>query len=190
MGSTTSYWHRLPQELVDMVLENLIQSYDHDPAYQWTTMRHISGRQMRRIERRFLSYWVPKLAVTLYSGSWIQVDYKYDPETQTAACDENGTVHFKTPEGSLPDSVTRDRLATLWHHYGFENRVAHLRLGEGVLNGGIREGHIVNDTELVGLQVGEDGNTISFNWRQTMDSLLREEVMMRKVQDTMVCHLC
>lgn len=183
MQSAASRWHRLPQEIVDMVLENLIETYNGDPAYQWTTLRHISRRQMRRIENRFLNCWVPKLVVTLYSGSWIQIDYKYDAR---ASVYENGTVSFETRKDSLPDSITGERLAALWHHYGFENRVAHLRLGEGVMNGGIREGHIVNDTDLVGLKVAEDGTTITFNWKRTMGSLLREEVVMCKIQNDMV----
>ncbi len=166
-----------------MVLENLIEAYNDDPAYQWTTLRHLSSRQMRQIERHFLRHWVPKLTVTLYSGSWIQIDYKYDAEA--SACN-NGKVRFGTVRDSLSDHISPERLATLWRHYSFENRVAHLRLGEGVLNRGIREGHIVNDTDLVGLEVGEDGTTISFDWRQTMDALLREETMMRKVQEDMV----
>ncbi|RYP05516.1 hypothetical protein DL764_003776 [Monosporascus ibericus] len=172
-------------ELVDIILENLVDEYNSDPVYQWTTLRHISARQKRRIEKHFLEYWVPKLTITLYLGSWVQVDYKSAAKASNSDC-EDGIVHFQAPEGDLSDHFSQERLATLWQHYGFENRVAHLRLGEGVLNGGIREGHIVNDTELVGLKVGEDSNTISFDWKQTMDALLREEMLMRKFQSEMM----
>ncbi|RYO88861.1 hypothetical protein DL763_005824 [Monosporascus cannonballus] len=173
------------RELVDMVLENLVDEYNSDPVYQWTTLRHISARQKCRIEKHFLEYWVPKLTVTLYSGAWVQIDYKSDAKASSSDC-EDGIVHFQAPQDNLSDHVDQERLTTLWHHYGFENRVAHLRLGEGVLNGGVREGHIVNDTELGGVKVGEGGMTISFDWKQTMDALLREEMLMRKFQNEMI----
>ncbi|KAI2601725.1 hypothetical protein GGR54DRAFT_84073 [Hypoxylon sp. NC1633] len=46
-------------------------------------------------------------------------------------------------------------------------------------------GYIVNDTDIVDLQVENEGLDIIFDWRRTLDALLREEVMMRKLQAEM-----
>src|SRR5204863_5974007 len=41
----------LPKELVDKILDIVIKKYDHDPAYQWSVLRHISSRHMHLIEQ-------------------------------------------------------------------------------------------------------------------------------------------
>ena len=184
MELTANPWHRLPQELVDLVLDALTTSYMDDPTFQWLILRRISSHRMRKVEQLFLRYWLPKLTITLYSGSWFHIDYTL-PNTMSTTC--RNRVHFEADQDNIVDRSIEAGLYTLWYHYGFENRVAHLRLGEGVLNHGIREGHIVNDTDIVGLKVEREGLSISFDWKQTIHSLLREEMLMHKIQKQLVC---
>ncbi|KAI1806842.1 hypothetical protein F4811DRAFT_105191 [Daldinia bambusicola] len=178
-------WQRLPLELIERILDLLVDDYDHDPAYQWTTLRHMARRQMRRIERHFLQYWVPKLTITLYSGPRCQVDYKLSDDAYANHRHETSRVRFQTSGAAITNSLNKREIQTLWSQYSFENRVAHLRLGEGILKQGMAGGYIINDTDIVGLQVKNDGLDILFDWRKTLDALFREELMMRKLQDEM-----
>ncbi|KAI0108482.1 hypothetical protein F4814DRAFT_59693 [Daldinia grandis] len=177
-------WERLPLELIERILDLLVDDYDQDPAYQWATLRHTARREMRRIERHFLRYWVPKLTITLYSGPRCQIDYKLSNHTSEGGF-ETSRVRFQTSGASLSNSLNKREIHVLWSKYSFENRVAHLRLGEGILNKGMTGGHIVNDTDIADLKVENDGLDIIFNWRKTLDALLREEVMMRRLQAEM-----
>lgn len=180
------FWGKLPLELIERILDLLIDDYDQDPAYQWTTLRHMARRQMRRIERHFYRQWVPKLTITLYSGSRCQMDYTVADRDREGVNFESGRVRFQTSAASPSDSLNKDHIRTLWDQYSFENRVAHLRLGEGVLCRGMTGGYIVNDTDIVDLKVESEGLGITFDWRRTFDALLREEIMMRKLQAEMV----
>ncbi|KAI1204306.1 uncharacterized protein F4807DRAFT_454760 [Annulohypoxylon truncatum] len=175
------FWGRLPLELIERILDLLIDDYDLDPAYQWTTLRHTARRQKRRIERFFWHYWLPKLTITLYSGPRCQIDYRLSNRTDDDN-PESSQVRFRTLGPGLSNSLNKEDIRSLWDQYTFENRVAHLRLGEGLLNHGMTGGYIVNDTDIVDLQVEDDGFGIVFDWRRTFDALLREEVMMRKFQ--------
>ncbi|OTA70159.1 hypothetical protein K449DRAFT_3991 [Hypoxylon sp. EC38] len=178
------FWAKLPLELIERILDLLVDDYGQDPAYQWTTLRYIARRQMRHIERHFWHQWVPNLTITLYSGPRCQVDYKLSSHINEDGF-ETGRVIFQTPGTSLSNSLNKGDIRALWDHYSFENRVAHLRLGEGLLNHGMTGGYIVNDTDIVDLKIEDDGLGILFDWRQTFDALLREEVMMRRLQTEM-----
>lgn len=156
-----------------------------DPPFQWLILRRISSHQMRKVEQLFLRYWLPKLTITLYFGSWSHIDYTLDATMSSATC--QNTAHFKADQDNILNRSMKAGLYSMWHNYSFENRVAHLRLGEGCLNHGIREGHIVNDTDIVDLKVEREGLSISFNWKKTIHALLQEEMMMHKRQNKMVC---
>ena len=52
----------LPRELIDHIISSLIALYDHDPAYQWTYLRHITRHHKAHLEQHFLNFWVPKLS--------------------------------------------------------------------------------------------------------------------------------
>ncbi|KAI0179219.1 hypothetical protein GGR52DRAFT_296932 [Hypoxylon sp. FL1284] len=192
MALQPELWQMLPLELVERILDMLVEDHEQDPAFQWTTLRHTSGRQMRRIERHFLSYWLPQLTITLYSGPRCQIDYHLSPpssqENSNSSSLATGRARFQAPDEVPVDdhAASGEDLRALWGRYGFENRVAHLRLGEGVLSHGMTGGYVVNDTDIVGLEVAHDGLAIEFDWRRTLDALLREEVMMRKLQTQMV----
>ncbi|KAI1140320.1 hypothetical protein F5Y05DRAFT_313579 [Hypoxylon sp. FL0543] len=178
------FWAKLPLELIERILDMLVDGYSQDPAYQWTTLRHIARRQMRRIERHFWHQWVPKLTITLYSGPRCQIDYKLSDHAGDDGF-QNSRARFQTLGASLSNSLDKGDIRTLWDQYSFENRVAHLRLGEGVLSHGMTGGYIVNDTDIVDLKVEDDGLSILFNWPRTFDALLREEIMMRRLQTEM-----
>jgi hypothetical protein len=55
----------LPRELIDAILAELISLCDDDPAYQWACLRNITRYYRPQIEQHFLSFWVPKLTLTL-----------------------------------------------------------------------------------------------------------------------------
>lgn len=187
MALVAELWKKLPLELVERIIDLLVDDHDQDPAYQWTTLRQTSRRQMRRIERHFLRHWVPQLTITLYSGPRCQIDYRLSNHTSEDSF-ESGRARFQTLGAGVSDTHTlnNEDIRSLWGQYSFENRVAHLRLGEGVLNQGMTGGYIVNDTDIVGLEVESDGLDIVFDWRGTLNALLREEAMMRKLQTQMV----
>ncbi|KAI4929072.1 hypothetical protein J4E85_005696 [Alternaria conjuncta] len=52
----------LPRELIDQIITTLITLHSHDPAYQWTNLRHITRHHKAHLEQRFLAHWVPKLS--------------------------------------------------------------------------------------------------------------------------------
>ncbi|OAG19961.1 hypothetical protein CC77DRAFT_1062290 [Alternaria alternata] len=52
----------LPRELIDHIISSLIALYDHDPAYQWTYLRHITRHHKAHLEQNFLRFWIPKLS--------------------------------------------------------------------------------------------------------------------------------
>ncbi|KAI0387207.1 hypothetical protein F5Y04DRAFT_78876 [Hypomontagnella monticulosa] len=182
MATMAAFWGNLPLELVERIMDLLVDDYGQDPAYQWTTLRHTTRRQMRRIERHFWNYWVPKLTITLYSGARCQIDYVRSNEDGL----ETSRARFRTLAPGLANPLDKKDIRALWGQYSFENRVAHLRLGEGVLNNGMTGGYIVNDTDIADLQVDDDGLGIAFNWRETLNALLREEIMMRRLHAEMV----
>lgn len=179
---------KLPPELTEQILTTLVDEYDDNPAQQWT-LRHLSHHQKHRIEQRFCDYWLPKLIVTIYGGAWSSVDYKLsglEKSESASGSDGPGDVaHFQAPQEEDP-RIRQEYLVELWGGYSFENPVAHLRLGEGLLNDGFKSGYIVNDTEIPGLKVDESGSNIRFNWRGAFDALLREEIMLQKLHDEMV----
>lgn len=179
-------WKKLPLELIERILDLLVEDYDQDPAYQWTTLRHAARLQMRSIERHFFRQWIPKLTITLYLGPRCQIDYRLSNHGDDQQSIETGRARFQAPVADLSDSPNEENIRALWDQYSFENRVAHLRLGEGVLSQGMTGGYIVNDTDIVDLEVESDGLGIVFDWRRTLDALLREEMMMRKFQTEMV----
>ncbi|KAK4135197.1 hypothetical protein BT67DRAFT_455274 [Trichocladium antarcticum] len=170
-------WQSTPPELVGQILSHHVDAHlDMDPAYVWVRLRQLSSLQKHRIERRFATFWLPKLSITLYVDAHQQFEYSLH---ETAP---DGQATFKPP----PDTDVSD-LETAWAAYSPPNNSnITVRLGEGYLNGGCNGGYLVNDTNLPLLVHQHEtssgvGESIRFCWKAAMNELLREEVYMRKV---------
>lgn len=176
-------WQSTPPELVGQILSHHVDAhFDTDPAYTWVRLRQLSSPQKHGIERRFATFWLPKLSITLYNGAHWQFEY---------------TLHETTPDGQAtfrppPDTDVND-LENAWAAYDPPNNSnITVRLGEGYLNGGCNGGYLVNDTNLPLLEHQREtsnvpgGGVIRFCWKAAMDGLLREEMYMRKVGDELV----
>jgi hypothetical protein len=194
----------LPVEILDHILFNVTID---EPAFQWTTIRHLSSKYKHIVEKHFQDYWLHWLLITAYHGDHFeacstQFDYEF-----TALIPGQDVVEFSLnvaklneTKGRRPPYDARRVLPRLWLAYtsGFDlwkmsrKRVAHVRLGVGcpLLNRGFPGGHIVSDIELPGLFHKYDwkrkSSSILFDWKAAMSLIMREEVRMEKIRDEML----
>jgi hypothetical protein len=172
-------------ELIEDVLAYHVDAYVDDPAYQWATLRKLSAFQKRRIERHFHNYWLPKLSISIYSGVNWSLDYTYEKSGTSLGEDEFVTFQHNSRQlqkWNVEDGFVR----TLWAQHNINDPKAILRFGEGVLNGGIRGGYIINDSELPGLKIVDNGKSIVFKWKEALSALFREEILLRNLRSSMV----
>ena len=77
--SLSPIWRALPGDITEHILSLLVAAHFHtDPAYTWTSLRHLSAHQKRAIEHRFARVWLPRLGITLYAGVRHRVEYALD----------------------------------------------------------------------------------------------------------------
>jgi hypothetical protein len=93
----------LPRELIDHIISSLIALYDHDPAYQWTYLRHITRHHKAHLEQNFLNFWVPKLSFQIgdYHRSSASAEFQAlkqpcNDTYSTAACSNAFHSHPQT----------------------------------------------------------------------------------------------
>lgn len=177
-------WHGLPRELVEQILTHHVDSHWEDPAYTWVRLRHLSSDQKHRIERHFESSWLPKLNITLYYHTRDQFEYSLvQDKANRVSADGKATFVFVIGPNATDDTDPK----VAWDDYSVAlNRNITVRLGESWLSGGCKGGYILNDTDLPGLEVLDDGRRIRFCWKGAMDELLREEMYMRRVGEELV----
>jgi hypothetical protein len=211
--SMSPIWRALPGDITEHILSLLVSTHFHtDPAYTWTTLRHLSAHQKRVIEHRFARFWLPRLSITLYAGVRHKIEYALDqtstptpPPSHNDAADDGDDkdkvvfavqrqVHnplLGVSQDSRPGKLAARYLRRAWEQYDpAVHRNITVRLGEGFLSGGCRGGYILNDTDLPGLEVlAGNGNKIRFCWKGAVDELFREEMFMRRVGEQMVCLL-
>jgi hypothetical protein len=194
----------LPAETLDNILFNVTVD---EPAFQWTTIRHVSAKYKQIVEKHFQDYWLHWLLITAYHGDhneacFTQFDYEF-----TALIPGQDMVEFSLnlaklneSKGRRPPYDARRVLPRLWLAYttGFDlwemsrKRVAHVRLGVGcpLLNRGYPGGHIVSDIELPLLFHKYDweskSSSIMFDWKAAMSLIMREEIKMGKIRDVML----
>lgn len=196
-ATLSSIWRALPSDITEQILTRLVDAHFHtDPAYTWSALRHLSAHQKRVLERRFATFWLPKLSITLYGRVTHQVEYRFLATSPDDAADaeheDDAKATFAVPEDALRAIERRGGgwvdggLRGMWADYDLTaNRNVTVRLGEGLLNGGCWGGYMVNNTALPGLEVLEGGK-IRFEWKRAVDELLREEMWMRRVGGEMV----
>jgi hypothetical protein len=179
----------MPPELTDMILSHMLDVLGNDPARQWMTLRHLSSDLMHRVERHFFYFWLPKLVISVYTNAWVSADFRLvKPNRQLRSNRPFSDIAYFTYHPDLRANMGRPSKATtraLRKHSGGRPECI-LRLGDGYLNRGYQGGHIINDTEIPGLQVSDDGYDINFDWRGTFTALLREEMMMRRLVEPLV----
>ncbi|KAH6624031.1 hypothetical protein B0J18DRAFT_465285 [Chaetomium sp. MPI-SDFR-AT-0129] len=202
-------WRALPHDLAENIFSVLVNQHLYtDPAYTWTKLRQLSAHQKRVIERVFGEVWVPRLGVTVYTGSKDRFEYYFgrmlplraggkgeSPEIQgnRVLLTVDNLVHwpmmgvFQTLELGRH---ARELLVKAWRDTGsWKGSKVVVRLGEGTMKGGCRGAYLMNDTSLPGLEVLENGDIV-FDWKGAMDELLREEMYMRRVGDEMFSIEC
>ncbi|KAK0702103.1 hypothetical protein B0T26DRAFT_807897 [Lasiosphaeria miniovina] len=180
-----------------MILSALVASFNHDPVHQWTELRRLSRRQSTNI--------------TLYLGAWHRIDYAFsyveaevespgsgsdglDLDTAAASeLDQCNTVVFHADQTTAqddqynPNPFTPAALAKLWHFHGHPYPVAAIRVGLGVMNGGLDGGFILSVANLDGLKVdSDDGSEIRFRFRSTFTRLMRERSWLNEITSSMV----
>lgn len=191
MGTTTSLSTAvpvLPLEITEEILSALVDVFDDDPAYQWTTLRQLSPHQKHRIERRFRDFWLRHVSLTLYYESTSDnTDFNFDGVSEKPGSPEMASFVFQG-WGSIarPERNTPELLKRYWANYTSGNRNATIRLGEGVLNGGFAGGYILNDTSLSGLEIDDAGQTVRIRWKEAINELMREEMFLRRITPSLV----
>ncbi|KAF1979105.1 hypothetical protein BU23DRAFT_148135 [Bimuria novae-zelandiae CBS 107.79] len=169
----------LPAELVEEILTALVDSYNDDPAYQWNQLRNLSSFQRQCIEKHFENFWLPKLIISAFSGIWFSWEYTLD-STDALLSEGIATYrHILDPSNSM-----NHLLQEKWEYPS--GPAVFLRFGEGFLKRGLRGGYIVDDLEPTGLEVSNEGLTMRFNWRRTLDALFREEMLLRNHREAML----
>lgn len=208
----SAIWRFLPDDIAEHILSVLVKQHLYtDPAYTWTKLRHLSAHQKRVIERVFEEIWVPRLGVTVYTGSKDRFEYRFkrvlplggsgrgeNPLGEDRDRGVKGSKVLLTVDKLIHWPIlgvsqtlelgrqTREFLVKAWHHAGsMQGTMVVVRLGEGTMKGGCRGAYLVNDTALPGLEVLGNGD-IAFDWKGATDELLREEMYMRRVGDEMV----
>lgn len=174
---------RLPPEIVDIILFDLLELVSFDPAYVWTHLRHVSSRLKQHIEHQFQEKWLPLMSVTLYADGKRRTDYEFEKlktDNLDIAVLRNkfvGNAHHNRYGKSSSDVLKPHILVRALEKQSFQNPVTGVRLGSRVM---------INNTPLPGLSWEEDGSCIYFRWKEAMTALLQEEMYMRKVTHEIV----
>ena len=183
----------LPRELIDNIIAELILLHDHDPAYQWTHLRHLARYHKPRIEQHFLNFWVPKLTLTLT---------EFEPGVRFSAAIENEkSEDNQSGDGHVDVPTVRFTRCTWDGDWGLETARATrpaedgtrpsislvAMLGEGVLNKGFTKGGIFSHIRVPGLN-NEETTPIELylEWKPLFTQLFDEEMLMRRFRDALL----
>lgn len=172
----------LPVELQEEILTALVDSYGDEPAYQWTQLRRLSPYQRSRIEKHFEQFWLPKVTCTVHVDVGWSLDYTFE---STDAQSHDGLATFK--HALNPEDSENICLQEAWVDQVSGEPTVILRCGESFLKRGLPGGHMISDIKLPDLELTDEGLTMRFDWRKTLDALFREEIMLEKLRDTLVC---
>ncbi|KAK4186923.1 hypothetical protein QBC35DRAFT_452754 [Podospora australis] len=203
-------WHKLPQDLLPALFDELIASYLFtDPPYTWTTLRHISSYTLRAVEREFARFWLPKLSLTLYNAAW---DPTFDfelagghflssqvqpPNSKRKSCHHwrNNSVAARVAEYL---QTLRDAWTNNLEKSKPGRKVLTARLGEGFLSSGMQGGYIVGEVNfedpavemrLDGVNPENGGNDTSPHVNDSSRELIRfkwKQMMGRLLREEML----
>ena len=187
----------LPREIIDQIITTLISLHSHDPAYQWTNLRHITRHHKAHLEQHFLAHWVPKLVFE------IPHDYGSCPLVNFTAPTPPRTLQKDDSRNNGADIVVfteRNRLRLTdmpnrWYEHATGNIERHpweqfdsniiVHFGNGTLNKGYSKGGIRSDVIIPNLSINTDASPweFSFAWKELFTRLFTEEMVMRTFRD-------
>jgi hypothetical protein len=197
----------LPPEILDEIIYFATIT---DPALQWTHIRHISSRYKTLVEAHFQRYWLKSFLISAHHGDpeedvQNQFDYEYDEMVNLGPDQAPWAPELVRFKLDVPKLLRNDKRVSVRHSLPMlplvlaayesgedvradKERCIHVRFGLGcrLLNCGYPGGHFVNDTELPKFEYAEDALSFTFNWRAAFTELLREEIMMREVQEELL----
>lgn len=110
------------------------------------------------------------------------LDYTFE---STDAQSHDGLATFK--HALNPEDSENICLQEAWVDQVSGEPTVILRCGESFLKRGLPGGHMISDIKLPDLELTDEGLTMRFDWRKTLDALFREEIMLEKLRDTLVC---
>ena len=198
----------LAREVVDLIVTHLISLHDHDPAYQWTCLRHITRFHRAQIEQQFHKFWLKHLRLTVNEygevlefravpGGTLQLeDQRSNSINASTICRRRNLVQFEPSNPRRAERLLHSpQDLGYWQHLieastypvGDESRRAKriiVFLGEGVLNKGYSGVCVMSDISIPRLSM--KGRVISFNWKVLFSNLLGEEMLMRRFRDRLL----
>jgi hypothetical protein len=174
-----------PRELTDLILTRLIHLLNHDPAAQWTRLRHITRFHKDRIEQHFLTYWLPRLRIHMYDvcpGTTGPIVFRAKNVRKRA-----GIVHFLA-DTHVP---SHPNVNWLWAEQYFHaptptdlwnNRRCILRLDSPLLNRGYVGGGILSDTPIPDVRCDDTGMSLWCEWKMLFSRMFAEEMALRRAR--------
>ncbi|KAF1839044.1 hypothetical protein BDW02DRAFT_274263 [Decorospora gaudefroyi] len=145
----------LPRELIDTIISSFISLHDHDPAYQWTQLQHITHHHRSQIEQHFRASWLPHLRLIvqdpgmLVSGHEVYIGFGLAKSGIEPADSQSGndtvrfTVDVQGPQSLIRPNRTESGGAD--EPIGYPDVKFFVVFGEGVLNKGYAGGGISNE---------------------------------------------
>jgi hypothetical protein len=188
---------------MDQILTLLINSYDHDPAYQWNKLRPISRYHKTKLEKQFLKTWLPKLTITAYQTPQITVTYRAHSINNKTG--DGSIARFKAKEGweELAPGYRKNWGQNIWNEE--HCLIVRLPLADEInepyyeepqhfsADGGWQyatvhdpglQSRIISDCWIPSLSASTDGENIYFDWKALFNTLFREEMLMRYVTES------
>ncbi|KAL1862939.1 hypothetical protein Daus18300_008270 [Diaporthe australafricana] len=177
-----------PRDIRELIFTTLVDSFESSPTYQWIALRHLSPHQMHRIEYNFRMLWLKYMSVTLHlparnsSAHTTSRDFVLSPFQDSARNHDIAVFlavehpRFQSPVDKLINDEQDLMLKPAWSCYMNSALKKHVtvRFCEGFGGYYMRGGHLINNTELPGLEVSESGMEISFQWKAAIQELFQE----------------
>ena len=169
-----------PHELTSLILTQLIHLYNHDPATQWTQLRHITRFHKAQIENYFLTYWLPRLRILMYdvcpAFDAEPMEYRYDAHIET------DIVHFRCIATPPDDHTVKYNWAEALYSNSDARRII-LRLASPLLNNGYAGGCILTDTRISSPRSDATGVDLWFNWKILFTHMFAEEMLVKGARE-------
>ncbi|KAH7074889.1 hypothetical protein BKA63DRAFT_324258 [Paraphoma chrysanthemicola] len=178
-----------PRELKDLILTHQNHLHNHDPATQWTRLRHITRFHKNQIEQQFLTYWLPRLHIHMYDvcpGTTDPIVFRAGSVKK-----KTGIVHFRAST-QMPSHPSVNWLWAEQHFHSpapadlWNDRRCILRLDSPLLNRGYHGGGILSDTPIPDVRCDDTGMDLWFEWKMLFSRIFAEEIALRRAREDAV----
>ncbi|KAH6848497.1 hypothetical protein BKA58DRAFT_406715 [Alternaria rosae] len=200
MITTMTQQPTLPRELIDNIITTLISLHSHDPAYQWTHLRHITRHHKAHLEQHFLTHWVPKLSFQIphYHSSCPYVEFTAPAQPRTLQKDDSRNDGADIVVFTESHGLRLSDVPNCWYEEATGNNERHpweqidsnvvVYFGEGTLNKGYSKGGVRNDVVIPNLSINTDSWPweFSFGWKELFTRLFTEEMVTRTFRDKLL----